>query len=119
MTMKNHLESYQKNVEATVLVQLKNAKTAPKEKKQEAKDALVKSEKLLEARKEETVEAVAKWKAKRFHKRLEKRAERSEEYAEVSVSLALYYAAEAELAILEAINARQDAKAAIKERDLS
>lgn len=108
---KNHLNSFQKDFESTVVVQLKSAKAALKEKKREFKEALNKSEKLMEAKNEETVKAVAEWKAKRLQQKLEIRAERAEGYADACVTLALYYAAEAELAILEAITASQDVSA--------
>ena len=111
---KNHLESFQEDIEATVTVQLKSAKAALKEKRQGAKDAMIKTEKLMESKKEETVEAVAEWKVKRRQQKLAKRAERAEEYADASVMLASYYTAAAELAILEAITARQDAKTAMR-----
>ena len=109
MTTKNHLTSFHKDLEATVVLQLRNAKAALKEIKQGARDTLVKTEKLMEAKQEETVEAVAEWKVTRHQLKLAKRAERAEAYADACVTLALYYAAEAELAILEAIAARQDA----------
>jgi hypothetical protein len=56
-----------------------------------------------------TEAAVAEWKASHDRKKLEKRAERTEKYADSCVDLALYYAAEAQVAILEAAAARQDA----------
>ena len=108
---KNHLESYQKATEAAVNVQLKMAKTALKEKKQKIDASKARFEELIEAKKEESVAAVAEWKAKRNQQKLEKRVERAEQYADACVTLAMYYSAEAELAILEAITARQDAKA--------
>jgi hypothetical protein len=58
---------------------------------------------------EDTEAAVAEWKAKHDRKKLEKRAERAEKYADSCVDLALYYASEAQVAILEAAAARQDA----------
>ena len=108
MTTKNHLESFQRDLDATVMVQLKSAKANLREKQKGIRDTMRKTEKLGEAKKEETVEKVAGWKAKCNGKNLEKRSKRAEEYADASVALALYYAAEAELAILEAITARQD-----------
>ena len=56
----------------------------------------------------ETEAAVAEWKASHDSKKLEKRAERTEKYADSCVDLALYYAAEAQVAIFEAAAARQD-----------
>lgn len=108
MMTKKHLESFKKDFEATVMIQLKSAKAALKAKKQKATNAMEKSEKLMAAKKDETAEAVAEWKMKHDHQKLEKRAERAEEYADACTTLAMYYAAEAELAILEAISARQD-----------
>lgn len=108
-TTKHHLESFQNNAEAAVKVQLKTAKAALKEKKHGIEETKSKWEELIEAQKEETVEAVAGWKAKHEKEKLEKRAARAEEYADACVTLALYFAGEAELAILEAISARQDA----------
>lgn len=108
---KNHLESYQKAAQAAVNVQLKMAKTNLKEKKQGIDASKARFEELIEAKKEESVAAVAEWKAKRNQQKLEKRVERAEQYADGCVTLAMYYAAEAELAILEAITARQDATA--------
>lgn len=110
---RNHLESFRENLDAAVVVQLKNAKSHLKWKKQRAKEAMSMIEKLTEARKEETVEAVAEWKIKRNQKKLEKRAKRAVDYAETCATLASYYAVETELAILEAIAARQDASEAI------
>ena len=106
---KEHLTSYEKDLESTVKVQLKNAKSVFKEKRQEVMDAMVLRERLLEAKKEETVRVVAEWKAKHEQQKLEQRAKRAEDYADVCVTLATYYVAETELAILEAIAARQDA----------
>lgn len=108
-TTKHHLESFQNNAEAAVKVQLKTAKAALKEKKHGIEETKSKWEELIEAQKEETVEAVAGWKAKHEKEKLEKRAARAEKYADACVTLALYFAGEAELAILEAISARQDA----------
>ena len=110
---KNHLESFQKNLEAAVVVQLKNAKYDLKQKKQRAKEAMSMIEKIREARKKETVETVAEWKAKHYQKELENRAKRAEDYAETCATLASYYAVETELAILEAVAARQDAREAM------
>ena len=110
MMTRSHLASFEKDLEAAVVLQLKNAKFALKERKQRAQDAMLKISELLEAKQEETVEAVATWKVKRHQQKLMARAERAEAYAESCVILALYYAAESELALLEAISARQDAK---------
>ena len=65
-------------------------------------------EELAEDKKTETEAAVAEWKSNRDHKKLEKRAERAEKYADACVEMALSSVVEAEVAILEAVAARQD-----------
>jgi hypothetical protein len=108
-TTKAHLEALQKETETTIQTKLNAAKEAVEVKMQEAAAAKVKVEELVEEKKAETKEAVAEWKSSHDNKKLEKRAERAEKYADACVALALYYSEEAEVAILEAIAARQDA----------
>jgi hypothetical protein len=81
--------------------------------KQEATAAKMRLEELVEARKAETKAAVAEWKANHDRKKLEKRAERAEKYAETCIEVALFSAAEAQVAILEAVAARKDAEDAL------
>ena len=108
-TTKAHLEALQKETEATIQTKLSAAKQAVEAKKQEAAAAKTKVEEFVEDKKAETKEVVAEWKANHDNKKLEKRADRTEKYADDCVALALYYSEEAEVAILEAIAARQDA----------
>jgi hypothetical protein len=108
-TTKAHLDTLQKETEATLQTKLNAAKEAVEVKMQEAAAAKGKVEELVEEKKAETKEAVAEWKSSHDNKKLEKRAERAEKYADACVALALYYSEEAEVAILEAIAARQDA----------
>jgi hypothetical protein len=108
-TTKAHLDTLQKETEATLQTKLNAAKEAVEVKIQEAAAAREKVEELVEEKKTETKEAVAGWKASHDHKKLEKRADRAEKYADACVALALYYSEEAEVAILEAIATRQDA----------
>ena len=108
-TTKAHLETLQKENEATIQTKLSAAKQAVEVKKQEAAAAKTKVEEFVEEKKAETKEVVAEWKANHDNKKLEKRADRAEKYADACVALALYYSEEAEVAILEAIAARQDA----------
>ena len=108
-TSKDHLEGLKKETEAGVLAKLKSAQEMLEAKNQEAVALKEKVDELLEAKKAETLETVADWKANHHSQKLEKRAERAESYADACVALALYYADEAEVAILEAALARQDA----------
>ena len=85
------------------------AKESLEATKKKASAATARLEELVEAKKTETKAAVAEWKANHDQKKLEKRAEGAEKYADGCVELALYYAAEAQVAILEAVAARTDA----------
>ncbi len=84
------------------------AKETLEAKKQEAASAREKMEDYIKTKTADTEAAVAEWKASHDRKKLEKRAERTEKYADSCVDLALFYAAEAQVAILEAAAARQD-----------
>lgn len=107
-TRKTHLEDFSKETEDTVKTKLNAAKETLEAKKQEAASAKEKMEDYIKTKTADTEAAVAGWKASHDRKKLEKRAERTEKYADSCVDLALYYAAEAQVAILEAAAARQD-----------
>ena len=111
---KTHIEGFSKETEDTVKTKLKAAKETLEAKKQEAASAREKMEAYIKTKTAETEAAVAEWKASHDSKKLEKRAERTEKYADSCVDLASYYAAEAQVAILEAAAARQDADNAKK-----
>lgn len=68
----------------------------------------------IEDKKEHTQEAIASWKQKREIRHLEKRADRAEEHAVNALLLAMLDADEAELAVIDAIEARLDADAATR-----
>lgn len=108
-TMKLQLDTIQKDTETAIQTKLTAAKETVEEKKQEAAAARERLEELIEDKKTETETAVADWLANRDRKKLEKRAERAEKYAEVCVEMVLSAAMEAEIAILEAVVARNDA----------
>lgn len=106
---KAHLEGVEKETKDTIQTKLNAAKETLEATKKKASAATARLEELVEAKKTETKAAVAEWKANHDQKKLEKRAERAEKYADGCVELALYYAAEAQVAILEAVAARTDA----------
>ena len=108
-TAKTNLEALAQETEDSLKEKLNAAKSAMAVKKQEAASAMDKMEAYVKDKAEDTEAAVAEWKANRDRKKLEKRAKRAEEYADSCVDLALYYASEAQVAILEAASARQDA----------
>ena len=108
-TAKTNLEALAQETEDTLKEKLSAAKEAMAEKKQEAASKMNKMEEYVKDKAEDTEAAVAEWKANHDRKKLEKRAERAQKYADSCVDLALYYAGEAQVAILEAAAARQDA----------
>jgi hypothetical protein len=108
-TAKTNIEALAQETEDTLKEKLNAAKTAMAAKKQEAASAMDKMEAYVKDKAEDTEAAVAEWKVNRDRKKLEKRAERAERYANSCVELAVYYAGEAQVAILEAAAARQDA----------
>ena len=69
-------------------------------------DAKADAKKRIEEKKAETSSKIDEWKANRDQRKLEKRADRSEDYAAVCIVIAANSVAEAELATLEAIEAR-------------
>ena len=107
------LESVEKETEAAVHTKLEAAKKNLETKKEEAVTTKNRVENYLEEKKVETKSAVADWKVKHDVKKLEKRAEKAADHAESAISLALYFAEEAEVAILEAVAARIDVDIAI------
>ena len=107
-TAKTHLEDFSKETGDSVKMKLNAAKETLEAKKHEATAAKEKTDAYIKTKKAETEAVVAEWKANHDSKKLEKRAERTESYADSCVDLALYYAAEAQVAILEAAAARQD-----------
>ena len=66
----------------------------------------------IEDKKQLTQEAIATWRQKRELKQLERRAERAEEYAVNALTIAMLDADEAELAVIDAIEARLDVEEA-------
>ena len=111
---KTHLEDFSKETEDTVKTKLNAAKETLEARTQEAVSAKEKMEAYIKAKKADTEAAVTEWKANHDSKKLEKRAERAELYVDSCIDLALYYAAEAQVGILEAAAARQDADNAKK-----
>lgn len=68
----------------------------------------------LQAKKEQTEEKLAAWRDKREVEHLQRRADRAEDYAVSMVVNALIDADEAEIAVLDALEARLDADSAAK-----
>ena len=108
-----HLEDVYKETEAAIQTKLNAAKETVDTKKQEVAAARARMKECLEARKTETKDLIAGWKANRDRKKLEKRAERAGKFADDCIEVALLTTAEAQVAILEAVTARKDADDAV------
>jgi hypothetical protein len=78
----------------------------------EIDEAVARMQARAEAKKLETDAVVAEWKARRELKRLERRAEDAERHAAAALVVALGALEEANVAIVDAIAARQDAEEA-------
>lgn len=109
----SHLADVQNETESAIHAKLDAAKQKLEGKKEEALAAKEKADEYLGDKKADAKSSVAEWKAERNLKKLEKHAERAENHAESCIAAALYYAGEAEVAILEALAARQDAEEAM------
>jgi len=66
----------------------------------------------IQEKKSQSKETIASWRQKREIKHLERRADRAEEYALNAVIVAMMDADDAEMAVLDALDARLDAEAA-------
>lgn len=88
------------------------AREKVQEKQGEATQKRQKIEQDIQAKRAEWHEKVEDWKAERNRDRLEARAEDTEYYAAEAFDVAVAAVYEADLAILEAIEARQEAEAA-------
>ncbi len=66
----------------------------------------------IQEKKSQTKETITSWRQKREIKHLERRADRAEEYALNAVIVAMMDADDAEMAVLDALDARLDAEAA-------
>jgi hypothetical protein len=107
---KVQVEDFYKETEANIQDKLASAEKTLDAKKQDAVAAKDRLEDYVSAKTSETKAAVAEWKATHDQKKLEKHAERAEKNAEDCIEIAMCAAAEAQVAILEAVAARKDAE---------
>jgi len=104
--LKGKLTTVSKEAEGTIKTKLAEARAKVDSKKEElvaAKETLAQR---LETKKEEVEAEVATWKEQKEQEKLLKRAEKAEEYALAALLFAAVAAEEAEVAVLEAIDAR-------------
>lgn len=109
---KTDIEQANLKQQADVHAKLEQARMKLQEKQQDATHARTKLEGDFKAKKAEWQEKVQDWKAQRDKERLEARAEDAEHFASAAFDVAVAAVYEADVAILEAIEAKQEADAA-------
>lgn len=110
LRVKDKLGSASKDAEETIKTKLVEARSQVESKKEEMVAVKNTMAKRLESKKEEIEAEVAAWKEKREQEKLLKHAEQAEEYAVAAILIAAAAAEEAEVAVLEAIDARKMAE---------
>lgn len=103
---KADLETVPQEARQIVQTKLEDAKTQLAENKRKAEDAKVTMQQWLEAKKVEIQSQVDDWKTQREVEKLGSRADRAENYAASAIVFAAAAVQEAQIAVLEAIEAR-------------
>jgi hypothetical protein len=111
--LKAQLENAGQETQDAIESKLNQAKADIEEQKTKVKDGQQRAKDFLAADLAETKQDIHSWKQNREIKKLEKRAERRENYAADTVLFAMAAIDEANVAILEALEARLDADDAL------
>jgi hypothetical protein len=104
--IKQRLAASGKESRAEIETKVGEAKAKLDAQRQKVEKAKADAKNRIEEKKAETASKIEEWKTNRDQHKLEKRADRSEDYAAVCILIAADSVAEADLAILEAIEAR-------------
>lgn len=104
--IKQQIDRSGKETRSAIEAKLGEAKAKVEAQKKEADEALAKVKSRIEEKKSETHEKIEEWKTNRELHKLEKRADRAEEYAAACIIVAADSVTEADLATLEAFDAR-------------
>lgn len=104
--IQQRVDTAKKESRAAIKAKADEVKAKMDAQRQQAEEAKAKIKSRIEEKKTETDAKIEEWKAKRDLHKLEKRADRAEDYAAACIMIASDYAWEAELATLEAIDAR-------------
>jgi predicted nucleic acid-binding Zn-ribbon protein len=110
--LKNQVESAGEESRDAIQAKIDQAKSALEEQKSKAEEGRQRVKSYLEADLAETNQDVHDWKQKRELHKLDKRAERRENYAADAIFIAAAAIDEANVAFLEALEARLDAEEA-------
>ena len=105
-SIKQRLSTSSQESRAAVEAKVEEAKSKLEAQRQKVEKAKVDAKAHIDQKKTETKSKIDEWKANREQHKLEKRADRSEDYAAACIIIAADSVAEAELATLEAIDAR-------------
>lgn len=103
---KADLETVPQEAQHLIQSKLEVAKARLAENQRQAEDAKANMQQWLEAKKSELQSQVEEWKAQREVEKLVSRADRAESYAASAIIFAAAAAEEAQIAVLEAIEAR-------------
>ncbi|MBP0000219.1 MAG: hypothetical protein J7641_14675 [Cyanobacteria bacterium SID2] len=114
-TVKSNLEKLSQESEEAVQTKLADATSQIEARKQEAESLKAKFTEWVEAKKTEAKSTIDEWKAKKEQEKLLARADRAEEYAVAAIVWAAAALDEAEIATLEALEARIIADAVVSE----
>ena len=113
--VKASVEAAPEEAEATVKSKLAELKVVLQAKKEDVEAAKAKLEERIETKKTEVETQIAEWKAQGEKEKLIRQAERREDYAAAAIVLALAAVEEAEVAVLEAVEARMASEAVAAE----
>lgn len=106
--LKVQVENANQETREAIQLKLDQAKADLEEQKRKAEDRRHQVKSYLEERVAETQHDISDWKKRREIKKLERRAERRENYAADTVFFAMAAIDEANVAVLEALDARLD-----------
>jgi hypothetical protein len=104
--IKQRLDTSGKESRAAIEAKVGEAKAKLDAQRQKVDKAKADAKNRIEEKKAETASKIEEWKTNREQHKLEKRADRSEDYAAACIWIAADSVAEADLATLEAIEAR-------------
>lgn len=115
---KADLKAFPQETQNLLQSKLQEAKDQLATNKEKAENAKTKVQQFLEAKKSEIQSQVEEWKTQREVEKLVSRAERAEEYAGNAIIFAAAVIQEAQVAVLEAVEARMIAEEAVSNSEI-
>lgn len=114
--IKQRLDTSKNESRAAIEAKVGEVKAKLDAQRHKVEEAKADAKRRIEEKKAETASKIQEWKADRAQHKLEKRADRSEDYAAACILIAADTVVEAELATLEAVEARLLAEELAAER---